>query len=124
MQVHECFTGQQVLHKESGKPAIIRRLYGSAGEVELAFENGTTAKVHVRLVEPVDVRSDEPRRPCPQCATKLAMTVMVCPECGFEYGAKTAAPPRRFLPTFLYFLVTFAAVYGVWKWVLHGRFPW
>lgn len=126
MQVHDCFTGQRVLHKESGKLATIRRIQGSSGELDLTFDNGSTTKAHARLVEPAvaDVADSGPMRPCPQCATKMPVTLTVCPSCGFEYGMKRSNPPRSIMKFVVLVFVLMASLYAVWKYVLHEKRPW
>lgn len=126
MKVQDCSTGQQVIHKESGKIATIRRIYGSSGEVELAFENGTTVKVHVRLVDPAasteaDATGSGPQRPCPQCAAKMPADATVCPACGFTYGVKSPKPPRRLMKSLAIAAVLSVVAYAVWKFVLAGK---
>ena len=128
MQVHQCSTGQRVFHKESGKIATIRRIFGNSGELELAFENGTTTQVHARLVEPadlseVDAPNDGPLRPCPQCAAKMSITLTVCPSCGFKYGVKQSKPSHGLLKFLVIAAVLIPIAYWVWKYVIPGRHP-
>ena len=126
MQVHQCSSGQRVIHKESGKTATIRRIYPSSGELELEFENGTTSKVHVRLVSPADQPDGEateggPSRPCPQCAAKMPVDAKVCPACGFQYGVRQPKPSLGPVKLLLLVAVLVAIAYGVWKYLLAGR---
>jgi hypothetical protein len=117
MQVHQCSTGQRVLHKESGKLATIRRIYGNSGELELAFENGTTAKVHARLVGPAESMDEEsaegtPARPCPQCAAKMPSAARECPSCGFQYGVRKPRSSRGWVKYLLVAIILILAAYG------------
>ncbi len=128
MQVHQCSTGQQVIHKESGKVGTIRRIYGATGELELAFENGTTTQVHARLVEIADPSDGEapdsgPLRPCPQCAAMMPVAVTLCPSCGFKYGVRQSKPSRGILKYLVIAAVLIPVVYWVWKYVLPERLP-
>lgn len=128
MKIQDCRSGQAVVQKESGKNATIRRIYGSSGEVELSFENGTTARIHVRLIEPSSEAADAevdsgPQRPCPQCAAKMPVTATICPACGFAYGVKTPAPSRNWALILPFVVLVGAAAYAVWKYALAGKGP-
>lgn len=128
MKIQDCRPGQAVIHKESGKPATIRRIYGSSGEVELSFENGTTARIHVRVIEPSAANEEAaedvgPQRPCPQCAAKMPANATICPACGFAYGVKKAAPPRNWALIVTVAVLLAGAAYAVWKYLLAGKGP-
>ncbi len=123
MHIQDCFTGQRVMYKENGKLAAIRRIHGDTGELELAFDNGSTGKAHARLVEPAtspapDGADSGPIRQCPQCATRMPVTLTVCPSCGFEYGRKRAKPPRNLMKVMVILMVLVAIAGAVWKYLL------
>lgn len=125
MQVQDCFNGQRVFYKENSKLATIRRINGSSGELELAFDNGSTTKAHARLVEPAesgdqDPAQSGPMRPCPQCAAKMPATVNVCPACGFRYGVKQEKKPSRLLFVLVVLIMFVAVAYFVWRFRLAG----
>jgi len=121
MKVQDCFTGQRVINKENGNPATVRRIYGSSGELELAFDNGSTAKAHARLVEPAEASPETesgPMRPCPQCATKMSIDATVCPSCGFEYGVKRAPSRGSGVKILIIAIVVMVIAYVIWKYAL------
>jgi|ERR1051326_8458646 hypothetical protein len=129
MHFQDCFTGQRVVHKESGKLATIRKVH-SNGEVELTFDAGATAHVHARVLEPLAkavaavAKPDGPMRPCPQCATKMPVSETKCPSCGFEYGVKKSSGSSG-IGKFLIVVIVLAGIgYAVWKFVLHEKLPW
>lgn len=128
MHFQDCFSGQRVVHKESGKLATVRKVHANA-EVELTFDSGATGRVHARILEPAAPNAtaaatpDEPMRPCPQCATKMPVLETRCPSCGFEYGVKTGGGGGGFVK-FIFVLIVLAAIgYAVWKFVLHEKLP-
>ncbi len=127
MHFQDCFNGQRVVHKESGKLATIRKIHNN-GEVEINFDVGTTARVHARLLEPAgqaaapQAKTAEPMRPCPQCATKMPVSATICPSCGFEYGVKKRGTGGT-AKLLIVVIVIAAIAFAVWKFVLHEKLP-
>lgn len=129
MHFQDCFTGQRVVHKESGKLATVRKVHNN-GEVELTFDAGATGKVHARILEPAPQAASaapkpgDPMRPCPNCATKMPASETKCPSCGFEYGVKKRGGGGGFVKFVVVLIILAAIGYAVWKFVLHEKLPW
>ncbi len=129
MHFQDCFTGQRVVHKENGKAATIRKVH-SNGEVDLDFDNGSTARIHARALVPagaVDSSAQPaaggPMRSCPQCAAKMPASETTCPACGFEYGVRKRRGSGGLARTLIIVIVLAAIGYAVWKFVLHEKLP-
>src|SRR5437867_9784373 len=93
MQIQDCFKGQRVVSKETGKPATIRDFNAVKGEVLIEFDSLMRTTVSARVLEPApDAGATSPTTgpsiACPQCAAKMPLDVTTCPACGFQYGVK------------------------------------
>jgi hypothetical protein len=130
MQIQECFAGQRVMYRETGKAATVKEVDLDKREVHVVFDNASRAIVQARLLEPL--QADEPAatgptgpmRPCPQCGAKMPAAATTCLSCGFQYGV---AQPRggSGIAKFAAVVIILAGIfYVVWKFVLRERLPW
>ena len=124
MNIQDCCKGLRVTYKNTGKSATVQYIDRNKGEIEIAFDNGMTARAHPSLLEPIMAnQSDEPAptgpvRPCPRCAKPMHYQVSVCPHCGFLYGV-TKSDGKAMAR-----LVAFAVVViiiGLIVWKLYGN---
>ena len=121
MNIRDCIEGLQVTHKGTNKPATVQYADLGKGEVEIAFENGTMARVRPADLDPVMAGERPPKpagpsRPCPNCAQPIPYKVTTCPACGFQYGVAKAGGGGK---TIVVIIVLAAIAYAIWKFVLH-----
>lgn len=125
MEIQACSEGLRVVSKETGKVATIKRVLLDKGEVDIEYDNGMTARVHTRIIEPAsaDESSDGvpaatvPMRPCPQCATRMPVAATTCPSCGFQYGVKKPSGMPGIVKLLLAIIVLAGIAFVVWKFV-------
>ncbi len=121
MNIQDCFKGLCVTYKVTGKDAAVNYVDRAKGEIEIGFDNGTTARVRPSDVEPAmgGAQSDRPSgpvRPCPNCAQPIPYGETTCPSCGFQYGVQK---PSSGIGKFIITLIVLGAIaFAVWKFVL------
>lgn len=125
MQIQECFEGQRVRFRETGKSATIKEVHPDKNEVLIEFDNHMTSKVHPRSCEPLTeadattpVATTGPTRACPQCAAKMPAEVTTCPKCGFAYGVKPAKSSSGLTVLIIALVIAAVAALVVWKFVV------
>src|ERR1051325_628136 len=101
MLIQNCFKGQRVVYKESGRCATVLSVSHNVGKITIAFENAERKDVSPAALEPATAEASHKTesgiamRPCPNCATKMPASESTCPNCGFEYGVKRSNAPDR-----------------------------
>lgn len=129
MNIQDCFKGQRVISKETGKPATIRDFNAVKNEVLIEFDSLMRTTVSARVLEPAigdagaAPAASGPARACPQCAAKMPLDVTTCPVCGFQYGVKQPGGMPAAVKLLIALVVLGAIAFVVWKFVLHGNIP-